>query len=176
MFWESFASGKVFAQRQSFLDAFFALLDRRERDVLGLFFQLLFQTLLNFVAGLTVSVFVFVGRLPALIWSFSPSFVSTAHAYTGAVRGCTAKMLLWPEKLQCRQADEACGPPCLQWSGLAFFLLASVSAVSVVAAYLGLLVGAGTAVGYSAYSLAVQREARLEWQQRQRISYRDHDD
>lgn len=67
-------------------------------------------------------------------------------------------------------------PASLQWAGFAFFLLASVAAVSVVAAYLGLLVGAGGAVGYSVLSLAAQRAVRLESQQRQRISYGEHYD
>ena len=43
VFWESFAFGKVFAQRQSFLDAIFTILGGRERDWLSLLLQLLFQ-------------------------------------------------------------------------------------------------------------------------------------
>jgi hypothetical protein len=76
LFWSSFTSGKVFAQRQSFFDAIFTILDRRERDWLGMLLQLLFQTVLNFVTGLSVSVFVFLAQLPSLIWSYQPTLVS----------------------------------------------------------------------------------------------------
>jgi hypothetical protein len=76
LFSESFASGKLFAQRQSFFDALFTILANRDRDWLSLLLQLLFQTLLNFFTGLTASVFMFLMRLPWLIKSYQPSWVS----------------------------------------------------------------------------------------------------
>ncbi|KAL4859320.1 hypothetical protein ACK3TF_001057 [Chlorella vulgaris] len=128
LFWSSFTSGKVFAQRQSFFDAIFTILDRRERDWLGMLLQLLFQTVLNFVTGLSVSVFVFLAQLPSLIWSYQPTL----------------------------------------WAGISFFVLAGLAAVSVVASFLGLLVGAGGALGYSLITLTLQQQARVEGQAQQR--------
>lgn len=118
----------MFAQRQSFFDAIFTILDRRERDWLGMLLQLLFQTVLNFVTGLSVSVFVFLAQLPSLIWSYQPTL----------------------------------------WAGISFFVLAGLAAVSVVASFLGLLVGAGGALGYSLITLTLQQQARVEGQAQQR--------
>lgn len=69
----------------------------------------------------------------------------------------------------------------MQWSAVSFFALAGVAAVSVVAAYLGLLFGAGGVVAYSTVHLVVQQAARLEAgreQQRRRLDYdrREHHD
>jgi len=49
LFWESYQSGKVFAQRQSFWDAFFVILDSRDRDWLGMLLSLLFRVSLGCV-------------------------------------------------------------------------------------------------------------------------------
>lgn len=43
LFWESFSSGKVFAQRQSFWDALFVILGSRERDWLAMLLNLLIR-------------------------------------------------------------------------------------------------------------------------------------
>ncbi|PRW60003.1 hypothetical protein C2E21_1530 [Chlorella sorokiniana] len=121
LFKDSFAAGKLFAQRQSFWDAFFIVMSRREGDWLGLLLRLLLQTLVNFFSGMVVAVFVFLFRLPSLIWSYSPTL----------------------------------------WSGLAFFSLAAVAGISVVASYLGLLFGAGAAAAYSTLWIATM-QPRLE--------------
>ncbi|EFN54176.1 hypothetical protein CHLNCDRAFT_135614 [Chlorella variabilis] len=141
LFWESFNSGKVFAQRQTFIDSIFTILDSRDRDWISMLLQLLFQTLINFFTGLCASVFIFLLQLPSLIWSYQASV----------------------------------------WSAVSFFALAGVAAVSVVAAYLGLLFGAGGVVAYSTVHLVVQQAARLEAgreQQRRRLDYdrREHHD
>ena len=62
---------------------------------------------------------------------------------------------------------------------MAFFALAAVAAVSVVAGYLGLLFGAGATAAYATVSLAAQQQQqRLEAAaQRRRIDYaREHHD
>jgi hypothetical protein len=62
---------------------------------------------------------------------------------------------------------------------VAFFALAAVAAISVVAGYLGLLFGAGATAAYATVSLAAQQQQRLEAaaQQRRRIAYgREHHD
>ncbi|PSC71398.1 ATP-dependent helicase deoxyribonuclease subunit B [Micractinium conductrix] len=121
-FWESYASGKLFAQRQTFWDAFFVIIGSRERDWLAMLLNLLFRTLLNFFTGMCVSVFVFLFSLPSLIWSYQAPL----------------------------------------WSGVAFFCLAAVAAVSVIASYLGLLFGAGATATYAALSMAAAHQQRLE--------------
>lgn len=87
LFWESFNSGKVFAQRQTFIDSIFTILDSRDRDWISMLLQLLFQTLINFFTGLCASVFIFLLQLPSLIWSYQASVVSgpAAAACLGAV-------------------------------------------------------------------------------------------
>lgn len=49
----------------------------------------------------------------------------------------------------------------MQWSGLAFFSLAAVAGISVVASYIGLLFGAGAAAAYSTLWIATM-QPRLE--------------
>lgn len=170
LFWSSFTSGKVFAQRQSFFDAIFTILDRRERDWLGMLLQLLFQTVLNFVTGLSVSVFVFLAQLPSLIWSYQPTLVSDGDTSTFR---CSAVV---SNALRAYCLHNMLSTPCglrftlllVQWAGISFFVLAGLAAVSVVASFLGLLVGAGGALGYSLITLTLQQQARVEGQAQQR--------
>lgn len=140
LFWDSFSSGKVFAQRQSFWDAFFVILGSRERDWLAMLLNLLIQTLINFFTGMVVACFVFLIQLPSLIWSYQPAL----------------------------------------WSGIAFFALAAVASISVIASYLGLLLGAGAGATYATLSMvAAAQQQRLEGgaAQRRRIDYdRQHFD
>lgn len=66
------------------------------------------------------------------------------------------------------------------WSGLAWFSLAAVAGVSVIAAYLGLLFGAGATATYATLWIVAQQQARLEGRARaqQRLEYaaREHHD
>ena len=68
------------------------------------------------------------------------------------------------------------------WSAAAFFCLAGVAAVSVIAAYLGLLFGAGATATYATLWMVAQQQAgRLQGGQhaQQRLEYgggREHHD
>ncbi|KAL4458505.1 hypothetical protein ABPG75_013370 [Micractinium tetrahymenae] len=84
LFWESFASGKVFAQRQSFWDALFVILGSRERDWLAMLLNLLIRTLINFFTGMVVACFVFLIQLPSLIWSYQPALWSGVAFFAAA--------------------------------------------------------------------------------------------
>eukprot|EP00887_Chlorella_sp_A99_P006331 scaffold3.g6331.t1 len=83
LFWRSFASGKLFAQRQSFWDAVFTI------------------TLANFTTGMLIAVFAFLFQLPSLLasygaplWKALPFFavasagaISVAASYLGLLYG-----------------------------------------------------------------------------------------
>ena len=86
------------------------------------------QTLINFITGLTVSVFAFLVQLPRVILSYQPAL----------------------------------------WSALGFFALAAVAAVSVVASYLGLLVGAAGTAAYATLSMVAAQQQRLQHAEAQR--------
>lgn len=43
LFWDSFASGRLFARRQSFWDSLWIILGSRERDWLSMLLSLMFQ-------------------------------------------------------------------------------------------------------------------------------------
>lgn len=43
LFWDSFASGKLFARRQTFWDSLWIIMGSRERDWLGMLLNLMFQ-------------------------------------------------------------------------------------------------------------------------------------
>ncbi|GAB4821899.1 hypothetical protein N2152v2_008945 [Parachlorella kessleri] len=90
LFWKSFHSGKVFAQRQSFWDAVFRLMNSRDQDWLGLLIQLIITTVVNFTTGLTVSVFVFLARLPSLLLSYQPSWGSLLLFFGAAAVGAVS--------------------------------------------------------------------------------------
>jgi hypothetical protein len=111
---KSFQSGKLFAQRQSFWDALFTVLNSRDRDWLSMLIQLIVTTVVNFTTGLTVSVFVFLARLPSLLMSYQPSLWSAllffAAAAVGAISvvasylvspggGCVSFFIVYEKKL-----------------------------------------------------------------------------
>ncbi len=122
------------------------------------------QTLANFFTGMIVAVFVFLFRLPSLIWSYSPTLVrGLATAACWAVLHCSLPDAVHQSHLQlhgssptllrhwvARPSSLCPLPPLpLQWSGLAFFSLAAVAGVSVVASYLVRL-----QLGYSMHTVA----------------------
>ena len=54
------------------------------------------------------------------------------------------------------------------WSALGFFALAAVAAVSVVASYLGLLVGAAGTATFATLSMVAAQQQRLQHAEAQR--------
>lgn len=130
-------------------------------------------------AGVALACFVFLCRLPWMIWSYGPALVR------GRGCGCCCGGCLGGGRprcccgRQCAAADRARLPPRprLQWSGAAFFVLCAVAAVSVVASYIGLLVGAGATATYATLSLVAAQRERLEGggAGRRRIAY-PHED
>lgn len=76
LFWDSYESGKVFARRQTFYDAVFAVIyGRTEEHFLAFILKWLFNTLVNFTVGMSVAVMAFIFKLPGLLWSFQASLV-----------------------------------------------------------------------------------------------------
>lgn len=75
-FWSAFHRGKVFAQRQTFWQMFWSVLDSRENNVLGLVLQWLITALFNFALSLTGAFIYFLMSLFELVQSFSPSWTS----------------------------------------------------------------------------------------------------
>ena len=126
LLWNSFESGKLFAQRQTFWDSIFTLLNSRRDDWFVLLLQLLFTALINYTVGAFFSVFTFILSLPSFVSSFSPGFLSA----------------------------------------LAFIIIATVGAVSLIATYLGLIYASGAAVVYTTASF-VSYQRRLAYQQQQ---------
>lgn len=118
LLWNSFDSGKVFAQRQTFWDTLFNILDSRDKDWVFLLLQTLFTALMNYTVGTIISIVMFASSLPVLISSFKASFLS----------------------------------------GAAFYFVAVVSIMALVASYLFLLYGAGAAVVYTTSSFVLNQQ------------------
>lgn len=138
-------------------------------------------------AGVTLSLFVFLARLPGMIASYGPTLVSRGPAW------CSRRPPVHASQL-CMPAGANIGAPCCrpdptlprprslllagpQLSGAAFFALCAVAAASVVASYVGLLVGAGGTAAYASLSLAAAaHQQRLEGGGgRRRIAYQHED-
>ncbi|KAK9839900.1 hypothetical protein WJX74_000074 [Apatococcus lobatus] len=76
LFWQSFNSGKVFAQRQTFWDTVVNIIFARERNAISMVLELLCTAVINFTAGMVISIFAFVAQLPAMLLSYQPSWWS----------------------------------------------------------------------------------------------------
>ena len=76
LLWKSFESGKVFAQRQTFWDSLFTILNSRDRDWISLLLNLLLTALVNYTVGSVMAVITFVFQLPSFLASYSPGIVS----------------------------------------------------------------------------------------------------
>ncbi|KAK9862020.1 hypothetical protein WJX84_004250 [Apatococcus fuscideae] len=76
LFWQSFNSGKVFAQRQTFWDTLVNVIFTRDRNVISMAIELLCTVVINFTAGMFISVFAFVFSLPSMLMSYQPSWWS----------------------------------------------------------------------------------------------------
>lgn len=88
---DAFASGKVFARRQTFWDALTRLLrSRDDRHPVVALLELLAITVINFAIGAIGSVFIFAMSLPRLIASFQASFLSGVAFYVTALLAAAA--------------------------------------------------------------------------------------
>lgn len=76
LFWNSYNSGKVFAQRQTLWDAMFTILNSRESDTVSRIIELIIIACVNFTTGMISALFLFVVRLPSMIASFKPGWIS----------------------------------------------------------------------------------------------------
>lgn len=143
-FWDSFESGKLFAKRQSVWDVTWEVIfGGFDRDAVSLLMRVLSIAVVNFTAGMVISVFAFLFRLPGIIVSFAPN----------------------------------------PMSGFAFFAVSTIGALSVVASFIALLIGASAGVVYAVYTLpqlqganARQRPQRVSYQQYSQHNARQHYD
>eukprot|EP00877_Chromochloris_zofingiensis_P002393 jgi/Chrzof1/12154/Cz06g23040.t1 len=76
LFWESFESGRMFAKQQSVIDVILRLLYGREEELVGKVSETLLVVFVNFMSGLSLSVFIFLFRLPWMIATFQPNLAS----------------------------------------------------------------------------------------------------
>ena len=88
MLWKSFESGKVFAQRQTFWDAFFTILNSRDRDWVSMLLDLLFRALTNFTIGSVMAVITFIFSLPSFLSGYGAGiFSGTVFFVVASVAG-----------------------------------------------------------------------------------------
>jgi len=76
MLWKSFESGKVFAQRQTFWDALFTIINSRDRDWISMLLNLLLTALVNYTVGSVMAVVSFMFSLPSFLWSYGAGVFS----------------------------------------------------------------------------------------------------
>ena len=67
---------QVIGRRQTFWDSLFALMSGQDRNLAGALVQLIVTAVVNFTIGMVISIFVFLGSLPSLIWSYQAGFFS----------------------------------------------------------------------------------------------------
>ena len=78
LLWDNFKSGKAFAQRQTFWDAIFTLIQNRNKEefFLSSLLQIVATAVVNYSIGTALGIFSFILRLPSLVSSFAPSWPS----------------------------------------------------------------------------------------------------
>lgn len=76
LFWNSYNSGKVFAQKQTMWDAVFTIFNSRESDTMSRIIELIIIACVNFTTGMISALFLFMVRLPSMIASFKPGWIS----------------------------------------------------------------------------------------------------
>jgi hypothetical protein len=128
-----------------------------------------------------MSVFIFVASLPSMLWSYQPNVVwgmGRGGCRQGHFDACCGVGGHLQEALIQAQGGGASKQVCsccvcvcccpLQLSAAAFFFVASVGAVSVVASYLGILSAAGATATYTVVTMVTaQRMERIADAQRQ---------
>ena len=67
---------QVIGRRQTFWDSVFALLSGQDRNLAGALVQLIITAMVNFTLGMVISIFVFIAKLPGLIWSYQAGLFS----------------------------------------------------------------------------------------------------
>lgn len=130
LFWQSFEAGKVYGRRQTFWDMVMRAFSARDRNFVSLLIELIFTVAVNFTAGMFCSMFIFVFRLPWLLASYQPSWLS----------------------------------------GLGYFVLAVIGALSTVGAFLVVLYGSCVTAAYGVVAIATNA-ARIEQERRQQPGY-----
>ena len=76
LFWKSYSDGKLFAQRQTFWDMIYTVLDSRNENVWGLLVKWIFVWVSNFTAGMVGAMFMFLWRVCWFLWQYSPNIIS----------------------------------------------------------------------------------------------------
>lgn len=171
---QCFDSGKLFARRQSLLDAVSQLFWMRggERSSIVHVVQLLVMSVVNFTTGMLLTMFLFTCRLPSYIYSFGPPLVRS-HDLVFYTHGClgvgllhsNTQVVVYCFKTRFKGTNILSKYPSPQWSGIGFFLVAMWSAASVVAAALVLMYSAGVGMALSATHLLLltaHRQQRLQ--------------
>ena len=88
MLWKSFESGKVFAQRQTFWDALFTILNSRDRDWVSMLLNLLLTALVNYTVGSVMAVITFIFSLPSFLSSYGAGvFSGTLFFFVASICG-----------------------------------------------------------------------------------------
>lgn len=80
----------MFAKQQSVIDVILRLLYGREEELVGKVSETLLVVFVNFMSGLSLSVFIFLFRLPWMIATFQPNLVSEREK----VRRCLLSVML----------------------------------------------------------------------------------
>ena len=109
------------------------ILSSRDRNVLGLFIELLISLIINFSVGLFLSIVVFMARLPWLLASYKTSLVCVYVTVLRAV-------------IHFRLHET-------QASGAVFYLVAVMGAVATIASFLLVLYGTAATAAYTVVSL-----------------------
>jgi hypothetical protein len=97
LFWERFAQGKGFAQRQTMWDAIFFGVGSMGRDekMVSYIMRLVLSFVFNFTIGVMGAVLVFMGGLFSLIRSFQPDYLSAVAFFGLASLAAISFALTW---------------------------------------------------------------------------------
>lgn len=96
VFWRTYDDGKLFARRQSFYDALYALMaGRTEENVVEFVLAWAIRIIGNITVGMAGAVLVFLGRLPGLIRSFQPNFLEGVLFFIAAALGCVSVVITY---------------------------------------------------------------------------------
>lgn len=97
LFWERFAQGRGFAQRQTKWDALFYGISAMGRDenLVAYIFRVIVSLLFNFTIGVVGAVLVFVFNLYSLIQTFQPNFLVGMAFFTLASLAAVSFALTW---------------------------------------------------------------------------------
>lgn len=95
LLWENFNIGKEFAKRRSIVDAFFEILQSRDKDWFIIVIRIVCSAIFHYTIGTILSVFSFALSLPSVLSSFAPSWPSAIFFYSVAVVGAISVVVAY---------------------------------------------------------------------------------